>query len=67
MNIIRQKEARFEILKAAGEMRNRIFASLERAHDDAPPEQEHERLTWDLARKVLVQSGRLTISVYRTA
>ena len=44
--------------KAAGEMRNRIFASLERAHDDAPPEQEHERLTWDLARKVLVQSGR---------
>jgi len=44
--------------KAAGEMRNRIFASLERAHDSAPPEREHERLTWDLARKVLEQSRR---------
>ena len=44
--------------KAAGEMRNRIFASLERAHDDTPPEQDHERMTWDLARKVLEQSSR---------
>jgi len=44
--------------KAAGEMRNRILASLERAQDATPPEQEHERLTWDLARKVLEQSNR---------
>jgi ATP-dependent helicase/nuclease subunit A len=42
--------------KAAGEMRNRILASLQRAKDNTPPENPHELLTWELARKVLAQS-----------
>lgn len=42
--------------KAAGEMRNRILESLQRANDDTPPEKTHERLAWELARKVLQQS-----------
>lgn len=42
--------------KAAGEMRNRILASLQRAQDDTPPDGAHERLTWELARNALRQS-----------
>lgn len=44
--------------KAAGEMRNRILASLQQAKDNTPPENPHELLTWQLARKVLAQSDR---------
>jgi len=44
--------------KAAGEMRNRILASLQRAQDDTPPGNPHEQLTWKLAREVLAQSER---------
>lgn len=42
--------------KAAGEMRNRILASLQSARDDTPPDAPHERLTWELARAALKQS-----------
>ncbi|MGH8403201.1 MAG: UvrD-helicase domain-containing protein, partial [Gammaproteobacteria bacterium] len=38
--------------KAAGEMRARIVEALERAADDTPPEHEHKRETWMLARTV---------------
>lgn len=44
--------------KAAGEMRNRILASLQRAKDETPPANPHELTTWELARKVLAQSDR---------
>jgi ATP-dependent exoDNAse (exonuclease V) beta subunit len=38
--------------KAAGEMRNRILEALEGSHNPEP-EQEHQRLTWSLARDAL--------------
>jgi ATP-dependent helicase/nuclease subunit A len=37
--------------KAAGEMRSRIVEALELARHDAP-EQEHKKITWELARRV---------------
>ena len=39
--------------KASGEMRSRIFGSLQRALQPEPPESAHEQLTWELARAVL--------------
>jgi ATP-dependent helicase/nuclease subunit A len=36
--------------KAAAEMRHRITAALARAADETPPESEHARHTWTLAR-----------------
>ena len=44
--------------KAAGEMRNRILAALDRAREEAAPEAAHERRTWELARAVLEQDAR---------
>jgi ATP-dependent exoDNAse (exonuclease V) beta subunit len=38
--------------KAASEMRDRVLKALARAADDTPPEREHERRTWLLARRV---------------
>ena len=41
--------------KAASEMRQRILKALERAKSDQPPEQDHERHTWELARRALAR------------
>jgi len=43
--------------KAAAEMRHRIISALQRASDE-PPEAEHERHTWDLAREVLAHNDQ---------
>jgi ATP-dependent exoDNAse (exonuclease V) beta subunit len=37
--------------KAAAEMRARVLEALARAADDTPPEADHERRTWELARR----------------
>jgi ATP-dependent exoDNAse (exonuclease V) beta subunit len=42
--------------KAAGEMRQRIAESLERARGGVPPEVAHKRITFDLARAALARS-----------
>ena len=39
--------------KAAGEMRRRVLEALAAAADAAPPEQDNERATWELARAAL--------------
>lgn len=39
--------------KAAAEMRFRLIEALQRAAGDEPPEQEHARFTWELARAAL--------------
>jgi len=39
--------------KAAAEMRRRVLEALERAADPAPPEEDNERKTWELARAAL--------------
>jgi ATP-dependent exoDNAse (exonuclease V) beta subunit len=44
--------------KAAGEMRNRILEALGASHGPEP-EQEHQRLTWSLARDALGQDREL--------
>ncbi len=38
--------------KAAGEMRDRVLAALALAGEDTPPERDHQRRTWELARAV---------------
>ncbi|MFQ5449102.1 MAG: UvrD-helicase domain-containing protein [Nitrospinaceae bacterium] len=44
--------------KAAGEMKSRILAALEKAQSGDPPESGHTRQTWNLARKALEQNRR---------
>jgi len=44
-------------LKAAGEMKNRILESLERAATGVTPEAEHKRITQSLAQAVLAASA----------
>jgi ATP-dependent helicase/nuclease subunit A len=46
-------------VKATAEMHERIGRALFRALDDTPPEKEHERDTWELARKVLARDRQL--------
>ncbi len=43
--------------KAAAQMRTRVLAALTRAQDDAPPDSEHERDTWTLARRALARDA----------
>lgn len=43
--------------KAAAEMRQRVLQALLRARDENPPYTEHERHTWQLARRVLDRHG----------
>ncbi|MFN9572555.1 MAG: UvrD-helicase domain-containing protein, partial [Betaproteobacteria bacterium] len=58
--------------KAAGQMRTRVVRALQQAAVERPPEQPHERATWELARaalardaargwSLLAQPGRLCI------
>lgn len=44
--------------KAAGEMKSRIIAALNTAQNPTPPESEHERKTWQLAKTALAQNSR---------
>ena len=39
--------------KAAGEMKIRIISALNRAQMDTPPDEDHQRTTWDLAQVAL--------------
>lgn len=43
--------------KAAAQMRTRVLAALERAQDDTPPATDHERGTWQLARRALARNA----------
>lgn len=45
--------------KAAAEMRGRVVAALERATSAVPPEVEHERTTWELARAAVERDALL--------
>ena len=45
--------------KAASEMSNRIYHALKRAENPEPPEKNHERLTWGLARDALKKSKKM--------
>jgi ATP-dependent helicase/nuclease subunit A len=44
--------------KAAGEMKSRIIAALHTAEIPTPPESDHERKTWQLAKAALAQNSR---------
>ena len=45
--------------KASGEMRSRVLAALRAAETSLPPETAHQRLTFDIARRVLELDRRL--------
>ncbi|WP_250460902.1 UvrD-helicase domain-containing protein [Microbulbifer litoralis] len=45
--------------KAAGEMRERLIEALQQARDTARPENPHEAITWELARKLLDRDREL--------
>ncbi len=45
--------------KAAAEMRDRILNALARARDPAPPDDDHERKTWTLARAAVARDAEL--------
>ncbi len=44
--------------KAAGEMKSRIIVALQAAQNSTPPESDHERKTWQLAKAALAQNSR---------
>ena len=44
--------------KAAGEMKNRVLDALKRARNATPPEEEHEKTTWEIARQALQHSEK---------
>ena len=44
--------------KAAGEMKSRIIEALIKAKIDTPPESDHQRKTWQLAKAALAQNSR---------
>jgi ATP-dependent helicase/nuclease subunit A len=45
--------------KAAGEMKKRVLDALKRARDATPPEEAHEKTTWEIARQALHHSENL--------
>lgn len=51
--------------KAAGEMRERIIESLLQATHDTPPDKEHARQTWSLARAALARDTQLGWALLR--
>ncbi len=44
--------------KAAGEMKSRIIDALHAAQNPYPPESDHQRKTWELAKAALAQNSR---------
>ena len=44
--------------KAAGEMKGRVLQALERAQDTTPPEEAHEKTTWEIARQALAHNEK---------
>jgi ATP-dependent exoDNAse (exonuclease V) beta subunit len=44
--------------KAAGEMKNRVLDALKRARNTSPPEEAHEKTTWEIARQALQHSEK---------
>ncbi len=44
--------------KAAGEMKSRIIDALHMAQNPSPPESEHQRRTWELAKAALLQNSK---------
>lgn len=44
--------------KAAGEMKIRIMKALDEARSEHPAEKDHEKITRDLARRVLIQNDK---------
>ena len=44
--------------KAAGEMKNRVLDALKRARNATPPEEAHEKTTWEIARQALQHSEK---------
>ena len=44
--------------KAAGEMKKRVLDALKRARDAAPPDEAHEKTTWEIARQALQHSEK---------
>ena len=51
--------------KAAAEMRERVVEALERAGDDEPPPEDHDRRTWDLARAARARDAERDWSIQR--
>ena len=44
--------------KAAGEMKIRIISALNRAKEETPPDEDHQRTTWELARIALQRNQK---------
>jgi len=44
--------------KAAGEMKGRVIQALNGAQDTTPPEEAHEKTTWEIARRALAHNER---------
>ncbi len=45
--------------KAAAEMRNRIISALNQAHNNQSPTLPHKKITWELAKNVLIRNQKL--------
>jgi ATP-dependent exoDNAse (exonuclease V) beta subunit len=44
--------------KAAGEMKHRVLEALDRAQNPTPPQEAHEKTTWEIARQALNNSEK---------
>jgi len=44
--------------KAAGEMKHRVLEALDRAQNPTPPQEAHEKTTWEIARQALQHSEK---------
>ncbi len=44
--------------KAAGEMKHRVLEALDRAQNPTPPQEAHEKTTWEIARQALKNSKK---------
>ena len=44
--------------KAAGEMKSRVLSALEDGKQEAPPIESHRKITWEIARQVLLHNEK---------